>query len=102
MPIYEYRACNKGCNHCIPGFDVLQKIKDEPVRACPKCGGRVTRAVSRFAACVTEKTEEASSLENKLREYESQGMWGHAAELADKSGLEERAMNDYKKAGYNF
>jgi hypothetical protein len=29
-------------------------------------------------------------------------MWSHAAELADKSGLQERALDDYKKAGYNF
>jgi hypothetical protein len=29
-------------------------------------------------------------------------MWSHAAELADKSALNERAMDNYKKAGYNF
>jgi hypothetical protein len=62
----------------------------------------VKRAVSRFAACVSEMPEETLRLEEKLQEYESEGMWSHAAELADKKGLPERAMDNYKKAGYNF
>ncbi|MCX6004477.1 MAG: hypothetical protein NT082_02225 [Chloroflexi bacterium] len=41
-------------------------------------------------------------MEEKLSEYESEGKWSHAAELADKSGLNDRAMDNYKKAGYNF
>jgi hypothetical protein len=57
--------------------------------------------ISRFSACTVE-TADSASLENKLQDYESQGMWSHAAELADKSGLQDRAMDDYKKAGYNF
>ncbi len=51
---------------------------------------------------VTVETADPGSLESKLQDYESQGMWSHAAELADKSGLQERALDDYKKAGYNF
>ncbi len=102
MPIYEYRSTGKGCSHCGRGFDVLQKIKDEPLSSCPKCGTEVKRAVSRFAACVSEMPEETLRLEGKLREYESDGLWSHAAELADKKGLQERAMDNYKKAGYNF
>ena len=38
----------------------------------------------------------------RLHDYEQQGRWSHAAELADKAGLNERAMDNYKKAGYNF
>jgi hypothetical protein len=51
---------------------------------------------------MTMETADPGSLEGKLQDYESQGMWSHAAELADKSGLQERALDDYKKAGYNF
>ena len=102
MPIYEYRATGRGCAYCQRGFDVLQKIKDNPLTLCPKCGAEVKRAVSRFAACVSEIPEETLSLESKLQEYESEGMWSHAAELADKKGLQERALDNYKKAGYNF
>ena len=32
MPIYEYQC--SGCNH---QFDVIQKMNDEPIKACPKC-----------------------------------------------------------------
>lgn len=102
MPIYEYRPTGKSCAYCRRGFDVLQKIKDAPLTACPKCGAKVKRAVSRFAACVSETPEEALRLESKLQEYESEGKWSHAAELADKKGLQERALDNYKKAGYNF
>ncbi|TSA54896.1 MAG: zinc ribbon domain-containing protein [Dehalococcoidia bacterium] len=102
MPIYEYRAVQSGCGHCSTGFDALQKMADRPLQACPKCGAPVCRVFSRFAACSTKTTDEARLLDGKLRDYEEKGMWSHAAELADKSALEERAMDDYRKAGYNF
>ena len=101
MPIYEYRAIEKGCSYCTRGFDILQKMSDAPITLCPRCGAGVRRVISRFSACTVE-TADSASLENKLQDYESQGMWSHAAELADKSGLQDRAMDDYKKAGYNF
>jgi len=102
MPIYEYRPVQPGCSYCGRGFDVLQKISDQPLKDCPQCGAAVRRAISRFAACVTEPSEETASLGSKLNNYEAEGKWSHAAELADKAGLKERAMDDYKKAGYNF
>ena len=102
MPIYEYTAVARGCAYCSKGFDVLQKISEAPLVACPKCGEAIRKTVSRFQACVIETSEEAASLDRQLKEYESEGKWSHAAELADKSGLEERARDNYKKAGYNF
>ena len=76
-------------------------MSDAPITLCPRCGSDVRRVISRFSACAVE-TADSASLENKLQDFESQGMWSHAAELADKSGLQDRAMDDYKKAGYNF
>ena len=102
MPIYEYRPVQSGCSYCGRGFDVLQKIAEQPLHSCPKCGAEVRRAISRFAACVSETTTETASLDSRLNNYEAEGMWSHAAELADKAGLKERAMDNYKKAGYNF
>lgn len=102
MPIYEYRAIRPGCSYCGKGFDVLQKISDQPLQSCPQCGAEVRRAITRFSACVSEKSPETTSLHSQLNNYEAEGMWSHAAELADKAGLQERAMDDYKKAGYNF
>ncbi|MEP6485622.1 MAG: zinc ribbon domain-containing protein [Rudaea sp.] len=46
MPIYEYAAIGTGCAHCQGRFDVLQKMRDDPVSVCPECGGTVTRVIS--------------------------------------------------------
>ena len=46
--------------------------------------------------------------EKSIKEYEKEGMWSHAAELADKHSektkdqdLKIRALDNYKKAGYD-
>jgi len=41
MPIYEYR-----CKGCKKDFELLQKITDEPLATCPKCGKKVKRLIS--------------------------------------------------------
>lgn len=41
MPTYEYR-----CKVCSYDFELFQKITDEPVKTCPKCGGEVQRLIS--------------------------------------------------------
>lgn len=100
MPIYEYKATGKGCKYCRNGFEIRQSIDAEPLSECPKCQARVKRLVSRFRACVIETSDEVTDTERKLRDFEREGKWSHAAELADKAGLEDRARENYKKAGY--
>ncbi len=41
MPTYEYK-----CRKCSFHFERFQKITDEPVKTCPKCGGQVERLIS--------------------------------------------------------
>lgn len=41
MPTYEYR-----CKACAFKFERFQRMKDEPVKICPKCGGEVERLIS--------------------------------------------------------
>jgi putative FmdB family regulatory protein len=43
MPIYEY-ACKKCGN-----FEVMQGIKEDPLKKCPTCSGKVTKMISRSA-----------------------------------------------------
>ena len=45
MPVYEYQC--KACEH---QFEEWQKIKDDPIKTCPKCGkDEVERLISQTA-----------------------------------------------------
>jgi putative FmdB family regulatory protein len=110
MPIYEYRLAGdtKGCPHCRKGFEVLQGLKDPPVTRCPACGASVKRCISLTRVILPGAASGRDPVERKVAEYERQGMFSHAAELADKasekperSHLKERAMENYKRAGYD-
>jgi putative FmdB family regulatory protein len=41
MPTYEYR-----CNECGNDFETFQRMSDEPVASCPKCGKDASRRLS--------------------------------------------------------
>ena len=47
MPTYEYQ-----CEECAIVFDRFQSMSEEPVRACPKCGGRVQRLMGTGAGVI--------------------------------------------------
>jgi putative FmdB family regulatory protein len=110
MPIYEYQALNpdKACPYCLAGFEVFQHINDKPLSSCLHCGKRVKKIISRCHSAVMEVSSEHIRTQNKIKQYEKSGMWSHAAELADKhaekikdSSLRTRALENYKKAGYD-
>ena len=46
MPIYEYAAVDKGCACCESRFELLQKLRDQPLTQCPECGAAVVRVIS--------------------------------------------------------
>ena len=47
MPTYVYEADDgeKGCRECRGGFEVVQRLGDERLARCPKCGCRVIRVI---------------------------------------------------------
>ncbi len=109
MPIYEYRADDPAvsCDRCRRSFETLQAVSDKPLTVCPDCGAPVTKIVSWCRAAVVEESDEHSRTMRKVKDYESEGMWSHAAELADThaektkdDSLRSRAYDNYKKAGY--
>ncbi len=111
MPIYEYEAPSPGrkCGKCQSVFEVIQRISDSPLTSCPECQKEVRRRISRPRVILPGSARGNDEVEQKVADYERQGMYSHAAELADKESekpekarLKERAMEDYKKAGYNF
>ncbi|MGH2498085.1 MAG: FmdB family zinc ribbon protein [Ktedonobacteraceae bacterium] len=40
MPTYEYL-----CNHCSHRFETWQKMSDDPLTICPKCGEHIRRVL---------------------------------------------------------
>ena len=110
MPLYEYQAKDeeRGCPHCRRPFEVIQNISDRPLKKCPHCGGPVRKIISWCRASVVEASEEYTRAVGKIREHEQEGRFSHAAELADKvaaktsdRSLKTRALDNYKKAGYD-
>lgn len=110
MPIYEYQARNpeEGCKKCFGRFEVLQWPGEEPLRNCPDCGRAVVKVISWCRAAVVEDSSEHVKTLDRVKAYEREGLWSHAAELADKhaekakdKGLKMRALDNYKKAGYD-
>lgn len=109
MPTYEYRAVDsdRSCSHCRSGFETIQKMTEPVLTRCPRCKHPIDRVL--FAPSVVIKGSPVKETERKIKEYEKEGKWSHAAELADKEAektkrkdLRTRALEDYKKAGYDF
>lgn len=110
MPIYEYQSLTPetACPDCRDGFEVYQKMSEEPLAACRNCLNPVKKIISWCHSAVMDESPEHTIAKNKIKTYEKSGMWSHAAELADKhsekiedNGLKTRALENYKKAGYD-
>jgi len=109
MPTYAYRAIDpdKSCDRCRQGFETIQRITEPALIKCPDCKSPISRIL--FAPAVVIKGSPMTETDRKIKEYEKEGKWSHAAELADKEAektkrkdLKVRALEDYKKAGYDF
>jgi putative FmdB family regulatory protein len=109
MPTYAYRAIDleKSCPYCRRGFEIIQRMTESTLTLCPRCHHPISRVL--FAPTVVIKGRPPAETDRKIKEYEKEGKWSHAAELADKEAektkredLKTRALEDYKKAGYNF
>jgi putative FmdB family regulatory protein len=110
MPIYEYQSVNSDCvcPVCRGPFEIIQGIDEKPLTSCPSCGNKVKKIISWCHSAVVETSEDNVRVEKTIHEYENSNMWSHAAELADKhsektkdKGLKNRALDNYKKAGYD-
>jgi putative FmdB family regulatory protein len=110
MPIYEYKAvkADQTCDKCREGFEILQGINEKPLLACPVCGKKVKKLISWCRSAVIEQSQEDSAVAERIKKFEKSGMWSHAAELADNHSektkdkkLKTRALENYKKAGYD-
>ncbi len=48
MPLYQYKAIqtDKACNHCRDGFEIMQSMKDTPLKKCPQCSSPIQKVPS--------------------------------------------------------
>ncbi|HKR66024.1 MAG TPA: FmdB family zinc ribbon protein [Thermoanaerobaculia bacterium] len=71
MPIYEYQ-----CNDCRERHEIIQKISDDPLTVCPKCGGGMKKLISspaiQFKGSGFYKTDYASGSSSKPAESKSE------------------------------
>src|SRR4030042_2730740 len=109
MPTYKYQPVEieKSCERCRQGFEIIQRITEPALIKCPHCKSSIFRVL--FAPAVVIKGSPMSETDRKIKGYEKEGKWSHAAELAEKEAektkredLKVRALEDYKKAGYDF
>ena len=60
MPIYEYL-----CQQCNERHEIIQRISEDPLTHCPKCGGEMKKLISspaiQFKGSGFYKTDYASS-----------------------------------------
>lgn len=110
MPLYEYQTSDpiNSCPKCINPFEAFQNINENIFSTCPSCGNKVKKLMSLCRSAIIEIPEHGLQVHQKIQEYEHERMWSHAAELADKHseetksvGLKSRALENYKKAGYD-
>ena len=68
MPTYEYQAADphQACPHCRERFEVHQSMRDAPLTACPQCGAKVARLISRCGV-VTQMSEKSLLSDKNLK-----------------------------------
>lgn len=46
MPLYDYIAERDGCEYCRQPFEVMRKLSEPELAACPRCGTLIRRMIS--------------------------------------------------------
>ena len=87
MPTYEY-----SCDSCGNDFEVFQKMSDEPVQVCPKCGHyRKIDARARIALCF-DGFEELFAEEESGNILDFPGYTEKLEQLREKTGEKDGAV----------
>lgn len=72
MPIYEYQ-----CKSCNERHEIIQRISDDPLTHCPKCGGEMKKLISspaiQFKGSGFYKTDYPSSSSSSSKSSDSKG-----------------------------
>ena len=61
MAVYEYEHTGKACE-IGKSFEVEHSIKDDALKNCPKCGGKIKRLISRTFVNTPKTNSELKSM----------------------------------------
>jgi putative FmdB family regulatory protein len=81
MPTYEY-VC-KSCGHL---FEIVQSMRDEPLRECPECGGELRKVFAPPAISFKGTGFYATDHGKKSSKQKEKGEKGEKGEKAGKAG----------------
>ncbi|MBE0621156.1 MAG: zinc ribbon domain-containing protein [Burkholderiales bacterium] len=73
MPIYEYSPTSGQCEKCQGLFEVMQRIADPKLTACPTCGQPCERRISAVALGGTWSLSESKIKSSGLTQYKKAG-----------------------------
>ena len=84
--------------------EVMQRMTEPALICCPRCQSPICRVL--FAPTVVIKGNPPTETDRKIKDYEKEGKWSHAAELADKEaertkqrGFEEPCLGGLQESG---
>jgi putative FmdB family regulatory protein len=71
MPTYDYK-----CSECGNVFEVFQTMSAEPIKTCPKCGGKVKRLIGAGAGPIFKgsgfyQTDYKNSSSNSIKKNDN-------------------------------
>jgi len=92
MPIYEYAPTSGPCDTCNGVFEVMQRLADPKLTACPRCGKACERRISAVALGGNWSLSESKIQQSGLTQYKKveQGVYERTAG----SGGPERLFRD--------
>lgn len=75
MPIHQYVADQADCDFCRNGFDVLQRLSDPALTACPECAAPVHRVISapQVISGQAHRTSESHAGKHGFTQYKRAG-----------------------------
>ena len=91
MPTYGYRCAN--CGH---QFEIVQRISDEPLLACPKCQGKLSKLL--YPVGISFKGSGFYSTDYKSAGKDSAASSNGSASSSEKSGESKPEAKSESKA----
>ena len=73
MPIYEYAPISGQCEKCNGRFEVMQRIADAKLTACPTCGQACERRITAVALGGTYAVTDDKIKNSGLTKYKKAG-----------------------------